>query len=260
MSVKASKVRADERLVHLALVESRNKAQALIMRGKVEYYDERAASWKAVEKAGQQISETAALRLVGEEDKYVGRGAYKLLQALESWPQIPSSGARCLDIGSSTGGFTQVLLERGATHVVALDVGTNQLHEKLRSHAGVLSLEKQHVLKMDEARWREVGIEPSFDIIVSDLSFISLTKIIPHAWAWLRDGGHWVMLVKPQFELEPSKVPRGIVKDPKHRKEALDKVVACILNCPLARVNASEDCRTQGAEGNTEYLLWVTKN
>lgn len=255
----AAKVRADERLVALSLVESRNKAQAFIMRGKVEFFEERSASWKAIEKSGQQIPEAAAMRLIGEEDKYVGRGAYKLLQALNTWTEIPVQGARCLDIGSSTGGFTQVLLEKGAQHVVALDVGTNQLHERLRGHAQVLSLEKQHVLKMDDARWAEVGVVPRFDILVSDLSFISLTKIIAHAWPWLKPGGSWVMLVKPQFELEPSKVPKGIVKDPKHRKEALDKVVGSILSCAGAVMGASVDCQTQGTEGNTEYLLWVKK-
>ncbi len=254
-----AKVRADERLVALALVESRNKAQSMIMRSKVEFYEERSATWKPVEKSGHQISDQSAMRLVGDEDHYVGRGAYKLLQALKIWPQIKVAGARCLDIGSSTGGFTQVLLENGADHVVALDVGTNQLHEKLRNHPQVLSVEKQHVLKTDAARWAELGVDPNFDILVSDLSFISVTKVIAHVWPWLKNGGHWVMLVKPQFELEPAKVPRGIVKDEKHRKEALDKVLTSILSCAGAKVCATVDCETQGTEGNTEYLVWLTK-
>lgn len=255
----SNKVRADERLVSLSLVESRNKAQALIMCGKVQFYDARLSEWKPVIKAGQQLAADAALRLVGETDPYVGRGAYKLLQALNIWPQIKIQDTQCLDIGSSTGGFTQVLLERGATHVVALDVGTNQLHEKLRSDSRVLSVEKQHVLKMDDSRWRELNIVPCFDVLVTDVSFISLTKIFAHAWPWLKDGGHWVMLVKPQFELEPSKVPRGIVREEKYRVEALNKVKDSILTCPGAEVCASVNCDTQGSEGNTEYLLWVTK-
>lgn len=255
-----SKSRADERLGQLSLVESRNKAQALIMRQKVEFYDQKTSTWKRVEKSGQQIPSDAAMRITGEEDQYVGRGAYKLLQALEEWPQIKTQGLRCLDIGSSTGGFTQVLLEKGAEFVLALDVGTNQLHEKLRSDSRVFSLEKQHVLKMDQARWKELNLEPSFDVIVSDLSFISLTKIIAHVWPWLAPGGHWVMLVKPQFELDPSKVPKGIVRDEKHRQEALEKVKASIFECSGAHVCATVDCKTQGTEGNTEFLLWATKN
>jgi 23S rRNA (cytidine1920-2'-O)/16S rRNA (cytidine1409-2'-O)-methyltransferase len=255
----ATKVRADERLVALSLVESRNKAQALIMRNKVEFYDEKNATWKAVEKAGHQILHHSSMRIVGEDDRYVGRGAYKLLQALKTWPEILVSGARCLDIGSSTGGFTQVLLEYGAEHVVALDVGTNQLHEVLRNDSRVLSVEKQHILKVDEARWAELQVQIPFDVFVSDLSFISVTKVIPHVWPWLKRGGHWVLLAKPQFELEPAKVPRGIVKDQKHRKEALDKVKNSILSCTGAKICAAVDCETQGAEGNTEYLVWVTK-
>lgn len=256
----AAKIRADEQLTALALVESRNKAQALIMRGQVEFFEDKSQIWKRVEKSGQQLPAGAAMRLTGQVDQYVGRGAYKLLQALKIWPEIVVQGKRCLDIGSSTGGFTQVLLEAGAEHVVALDVGTNQLHEKLRADARVFSLEKQHVLKMDEARWREVGHAPAFGILVSDLSFISLTKILEHAWPWLESGGHWVMLVKPQFELEPAKVPRGIVREARYREEALERVKSVILRCPGAQVCATVDCETPGAEGNTEYLLWAKKS
>jgi len=255
----SKKIRADELLLSLSLVESRTKGQALIMAGEVEVFDSKKDQWSELKKAGQQLKKDTPLRLKTNKEQYVGRGAYKLLQAFDRWDAFRVQGHYCMDIGSSTGGFTQVLLEKGASKVIALDVGTNQLHEKMRADKRVVSIEKQHILKTDAAFWKSHSLEPSFDTYVSDLSFISLKKVIPHVWPWLKSGGSWLMLVKPQFELEKSKVPKGVVKNSDHRYEALKSVVDVVELCQGANVVGHEDSQTKGAEGNVEYLLWVQK-
>ncbi len=251
------KKRADELVVEQGLVESRNKAQALIMAGLVFY--KKNDTLVLVEKAGQQISSDAELSLSPKATHQdVGRGAQKLRRAFEQWP-LDVTGQVAIDVGSSTGGFTQVLLEKGAKKVVALDVGTNQLHEKLRNDSRVVSIEQQHVLKVEAALWSKHGLELPFDFAVTDLSFISLTKILPTVSEWLRPNANWVLLVKPQFELEPKKTPGGIVKNPEHQQEAVDRVRQAVKDLKSWNWKDLVESPILGGDGNKEFLLWIQK-
>jgi 23S rRNA (cytidine1920-2'-O)/16S rRNA (cytidine1409-2'-O)-methyltransferase len=256
--VKAKK-RADQLLVDQSLVESRTKAQALILAGSVEF--KKNDRWEEVKKAGDSFLPDTEFRIEDATLADVGRGAQKLRGAFQAWPEIQEKviGKVGLDIGSSTGGFTQVLLEKGAARVVALDVGTHQLHERLRKDQRVLSLEQTHVLHVNESFWAEKNISLPFDFFVTDVSFISVTKILAHAHAWLRSGAFWVLLVKPQFELEAKKVPRGIVKDPVFRKEALDRVLALVEGLDCFKIIGQIDSPITGADGNVEYLICLQK-
>jgi 23S rRNA (cytidine1920-2'-O)/16S rRNA (cytidine1409-2'-O)-methyltransferase len=219
MSSKEKK-RVDELMLERGLVDTRSKAQSFIMQGAVEYLKAGESTWRLVEKAGLALrpSDVELRFRAGTQNQDVGRGAQKLRGALDQWTAINVQAALALDLGSSTGGFTQVLLERGATSVVAMDVGTHQLHEKLRADPRVVVMEQTHVLKVDEDFWQDKKATPPFDVIVTDLSFISLTKIIPHVTPWLKKSGHWILLIKPQFEVGPKKAPGGIVKDPRYHK------------------------------------------
>ncbi|NCN27656.1 TlyA family RNA methyltransferase [bacterium] len=255
------KSRADELIVLANVAETRNKAQAFIMTSKVEFLDKKNV-WRLVEKAGQQLPGDAQFRIIGEIDQDVGRGAKKLRGAIDYWPDLKAkiAGASCLDIGASTGGFSQVLLELGASSVACLDVGTNQLHEKIRNDAKVKSFEQTHVLKVDQQFWDDQGVETPFAVMVTDLSFISVIKVIEHAAEWLKDGGSWVILVKPQFELDASKTPKGIVVDDVHRQEALERVKMSVAKSTGLQVKDSIDCPLEGAKGNREFFLWVEKH
>jgi len=258
-----SKIRADELLLKLALVETRSKAQSFILQGWVEFRSiiSKDLLWRKVEKAGQALVESETeIRLTEEAlPKDVGRGAQKLRGAFAHWKQIPLQGLRGLDIGSSTGGFTQVLLEYGVSVVFAMDVGTHQLHERLRNDPRVIVFEQTHVLKVDEHFWKEKKIEASFDIIVTDVSFISLTKIIPHAAQWLKVKGSWVLLIKPQFEVGPQKAPQGIVREEKYRLEAVTMIRNVVEETKGLRWKEVIQSPLKGADGNVEFLAWIEK-
>ena len=257
--MKKNRVRADEKIAQLAEVESRAKAQAVIMAGDALYRLSEDAAWKKIDKAGQQIPENCEVKVKNRLHQDVGRGAQKLRRALMEFRGIRLDGKKVLDIGASTGGFTQVCLQKGAAQVIAVDVGTHQLHEKLRADSRVLSVEQQHILKMTDDRWRELAIEPQFDFICTDVSFISLSKVIPVAKNWLKDNGDWVMLIKPQFELEAKKAPKGVVKSEDYRKEAIEKIATSIRQQMCLKWMGLVDSAIKGAEGNQEYLLWVKK-
>lgn len=254
-----NKKRVDQILVDQSKVETRSKAQALILAGSVEFKkDDR---WEKVKKAGDAFLPETEFRIEDATLADVGRGAQKLRGAFQAWPEIEEALKEklALDIGSSTGGFTQVLLEKGATKVVALDVGTHQLHERLRKDSRVLSLEQTHVLRIGESFWKEKNISLPFDFFVTDVSFISVTKVLSHAYFWLKSGGFWVLLVKPQFELDAKKVPRGIVKNPDFRKEALERVLNLINELGCFRVLGQIESPITGTDGNVEYLLCLQK-
>lgn len=255
------KLRADQLLVEQKKVETRSKAHALILAGCVEYLSPK--GWQKVSKAGDQLIMETEFRIDDPNLKDVGRGAQKLRGAFVNWPELEAitQGAIALDIGSSTGGFTQVLLEKGAKLVAALDVGTHQLHEKLRNDSRVLSLEQTHVLKIDENFWKDKlkNFDFPFRILVMDVSFISSTKIISHAKNWLSSGGYWVILVKPQFELEPKKLARGIVKEASFRQEALDNVIKLANELGCFKVVGQSESPITGTDGNVEYLLCLKK-
>ncbi len=254
------KKRADEWLHDRGMSESRNKAQALIMAGEVYFKNAQFPEWTLVRKAGQSFPESTEFRLTNEDsNKDVGRGAQKLRGALNAWPQVVTEVSQALDIGSSTGGFTQALLERGAKKVVALDVGTHQLHEKLRSDPRVISVENQHVLKMTEKKWEELGLTPLFPLVVTDLSFISLTKILGAVIPWLEVGAWWIMLIKPQFELGPKKVPGGVVKDSKFHEEAIQLVREAVSAISELEWVGVMESPISGGSGNKEFLALVKR-
>jgi 23S rRNA (cytidine1920-2'-O)/16S rRNA (cytidine1409-2'-O)-methyltransferase len=257
-----NKKRIDEILVLQNLVETRNKAQALILQGKVFYWNDKKSDWKKVEKAGEKFaSQEIKIKIENPFPADVGRGALKLRAALNQWPQIINliKNAHCLDVGASTGGFTQVLLENMASGVVAIDVGRNQLHERLKSNPKVINLEKTHILNIEDNFWSENKISIPFDVIVTDLSFISLYKVIDKVSPWLKNTGVWILLVKPQFELEAKKVPKGIVKDESYRLEAINKILSKVKELSHYEKIEYIDCPVAGTEGNREYLLYLQK-
>jgi 23S rRNA (cytidine1920-2'-O)/16S rRNA (cytidine1409-2'-O)-methyltransferase len=264
MALKTPKLRADELVVKLGLVESRSKAQAFIMAGEVLFARPDANGetlWTPVLKAGQTLSEDTLLKLKHDGPQDVGRGAQKLRKAFEVWPELlaSSQGALGFDIGSSTGGFTQVLLEKGAARVVALDVGTHQLHERLRADSRVLSLEQTHVLKVETADWLRHGVELPFDIVVTDVSFISVTRLLAHVAPWMKALAPWIVLVKPQFELDRSRVPKGIVRHEVDRQDAIRRVREAVEATGLLEWKALVESPIQGGDGNIEYLAYLQR-
>jgi len=250
--------RADQLLVGVGLVETRTKAQALIMAGLANFRLTADAPWRPIEKAGQLLPESTEFQLP-ETSRDVSRGTHKLRRALDTWPFIQVPGRQFVDIGSSTGGFTQVLLERGAEKVLALDVGTHQLHERLRNDARVVSVEKQHVLRCGPETWESAGMGPPFDGAVADLSFISTTKVIATVAGWLPPGVHWVFLLKPQFELDASKLKKGIVKSDTFREEAITRLRDAVLADGSFTWKDCIESPILGGDGNKEYLVCLER-
>ncbi len=243
----AGKQRLDQLLVDRGLAESRSQAQRLIMAGLVY------ANGQKADKPGVNLRADADIE-VRERLPWVSRGGLKLAGALEAFPFDPQ-GATALDIGASTGGFTDVLLQRGARKVYAVDVGHGQLHWKLRQDARVVNLERTHARLLSP----ELIPEP-VDALVIDTSFISLTRVLPHGWALLREGGWCVALIKPQFEVGPKWLRKGVVRDAEARQAAVDGVLAFVrLSLPGARVVGVVESPIHGPKGNVEYLLGLEK-
>ncbi|HEY6767156.1 MAG TPA: TlyA family RNA methyltransferase [Candidatus Sulfotelmatobacter sp.] len=244
------KCRIDKLMVERGVVASRERAQALILAGKVLVDEQR------VDKAGAQVEVAAAIRLLGEDLKYVGRGGLKLERALEHW-QIDVRGKICLDVGASTGGFTDCLLQHGAGRVIAIDTGYGQLDFKLRQDSRVRLLEKTNARYLTP----EMLGEPA-DFIAMDVSFISATLVLPavirsaFSDAPARKGDQdIVVLVKPQFEAGRESVGKGgIVRDPVTQQAAVDKVKENMTSLAIGNLEAIES-PILGAEGNREFLL-----
>jgi len=242
MNAKAERKRLDLLLVERGLAESRHKAQAMILAGEVEVDRQRA------EKAGALLPETVHIEVRSRLQKYASRGGLKLEGALEDF-RVNPAGKICLDVGVSTGGFTDCLLQGGATRVYAVDVNTDQLSWKLRDDPRVIRIEKNA---------RELHVEDlpeSVDLVVADVSFISVKKILPGAMACAKFGADLLILIKPQFELEREDVGKGgIVR----QKTLHDKAIASVreaaeaLGLSVLGVAASH---LPGAEGNQEYFL-----
>jgi 23S rRNA (cytidine1920-2'-O)/16S rRNA (cytidine1409-2'-O)-methyltransferase len=244
------KLRVDKLLVDRGLAASRERAQALILGGKVLVNDQK------VDKAGAQVSMDAAVRLLGEDLKYVSRGGLKLERALEHW-QIDVTGKVCLDVGSSTGGFTDCLLQRGAARVIAIDTGYGQMDFKLRQDSRVRLLEKTN------ARYVTVElIGETVDLIAIDVAFISATLVLPPVIraafpqsADERRGRQVIVLVKPQFEAGREFVSKGgIVRDEAAQWASVEKVKQTLLDINCTRTDVIES-PILGAEGNREFLL-----
>jgi len=242
-----NKLRADLVLVAQGLAESRTRAQALILAGNVFVGDRRVA------KAGDLIAEDAVLNVKGRDHPWVSRGGIKLDHGLTHF-QVDVAGAVALDVGSSTGGFTDVLLTRGAAKVYAIDVGTNQLAWKLRSDERVI------VHEQTNARSLTAEIVPELvHIIVCDASFIALAKVLDAALALARPGAALVALVKPQFEAERGEVGKGgVVRDPLIHQRVCDAAAQWIASKGW-KVLGIETSPITGPEGNIEFLLGATK-
>lgn len=243
---KNKRLRADQLLAHKKLVDSREQAKKLILAGVVYTPNSR------IEKASQMIDIDTPIN-IKEQPKYVSRAGYKIETALDHFNYDPSN-LTCLDIGASTGGFTDCLLQRGAKHVYTIDVGTNQLVWKIRSHPQVTAKEQFNARNLSV---EDLG-EP-VDLIVMDLSFISLTKILPNAFSVLKPTGSIMCLIKPQFELQPDKISKGgIVLKESLRQEAQDK----IKNFTTEKLNKKWQgiipSKIQGTQGNQEYIAWLT--
>lgn len=240
--------RIDKLLVERGLAETRARAQALILAGEVIVGEHR------VDKAGQLVPVDAPIRIRGRGLPFVSRGALKLEKALDTFGVDPR-GLRCVDLGASTGGFTDLLLQRGAEAVWAVDVGYGQLHDKLRKDPRVRVFER---LNVRHATLEALDAEP-FDLAVMDLSFISLTLVLPAVRDLVAEGGRMIMLVKPQFELEPKDVSKGgVVRNPQKRREAVAKVERACRELGLV-VEGTVDSPIAGPAGNRETLLLARK-
>jgi 23S rRNA (cytidine1920-2'-O)/16S rRNA (cytidine1409-2'-O)-methyltransferase len=244
------KERIDKLLADRGFAESRSKAQAMIMAG-VVLVDE-----KRVEKPSETYEAEASIRIKGDspESRYVGRGGLKLEAALKEF-EIDVTGYSCLDVGSSTGGFTDCLLQHEAASVVAIDVGTNQLAWKLRTDPRV------EVRENVNARDLKPGdFSGRFDLIVMDVSFISVTKIIPALFDLLGPDGRMIILIKPQFEVGKNEVGKGgIVRDADAQARVVDEINAFAASSGFDVVGTIESPIT-GAEGNREFLGYYRKD
>jgi 23S rRNA (cytidine1920-2'-O)/16S rRNA (cytidine1409-2'-O)-methyltransferase len=242
------KVRLDQLVVARGLAPSRERARALILAGKVRVAGQLPA------KAGTLVAEDADLEITAPDHPYVGRGGVKLAHALEAFGLDPR-GRTALDIGASTGGFTDVMLQRGARHVVALDVGHNQLDWKLRSDPRVTVIEHVNARSLTPEQLPD-GYQ-RFGLVTVDVSFISLRYILPVVPPLLEDAADVVALVKPQFEAGRADVEAGgLVRDTAVHARVIDEVTEAAAAAGLAQRGLTPSPIT-GAEGNQEFLLWL---
>lgn len=242
-----AKVRLDQLLVIRGLVESRTRAQALVMAGAVF------SGEKKLSKAGELLPEDASLEVRGKDHPWVSRGGIKLDHALSSFG-FDVTGLVALDVGSSTGGFTDVLLSRGAARVYAVDVGTNQLAWKLRQDPRVIVHEKTNARALDASI-----IPEAVDIIVCDASFISLGKVLVGPLKLAKPRAKLVALIKPQFEAGRDEVGKGgVVRDPKVHERVCGEVEAWVASCGWTILGVTPSPIT-GPEGNIEFLLAAEK-
>ncbi len=240
-------IRLDIYLEKNKYLESRKKAKDHILKGQV------LVNSKPVKKPSFLVSKDDLVEVLNV-DKYVARSAHKLLQAFSDF-SIDCNNCIALDVGSSTGGFTQVLLEKGASKVYALDVGKKQLHESLRNRKEVVSIENQDIRTIDRDFFTH-----KIDFVTCDVSFISITKVLHPIFNILSSKGRGVFLIKPQFEVGREKIgKKGLVKSEKDRQESLEKVIDKIKEVGFA-VLGSIQSSLLGSQGNVEYLVYITKD
>jgi 23S rRNA (cytidine1920-2'-O)/16S rRNA (cytidine1409-2'-O)-methyltransferase len=233
--------RLDERVVADGLADSTTHARALILAGVVLVDD------VPLDKAGQRIPDEAIVRLKGVMRRYVSRGGDKLAGALEDLGVDPT-GLRCLDVGASTGGFTDCLLQAGARHVVALDVGPGQLHSRLRNDPRVSVVEQVNARDLSAAH-----VDGQIDLIVADVSFISLSLLVPR-FCVVAPRAEWLLMIKPQFEVARDRVgPGGVVRDESDREAAVTRIAQAASDCGH-RMIGRVDSRLAGPKGNVEVF------
>ena len=245
----AGKKRLDVLLTERGLAESRQKAQAIIMAGQVFWEGRR------MDKAGASVPEEANLEIRGQALRYVSRGGLKLEKAMETFDLPSLVGAVAIDAGASTGGFTDCMLQNGAAKVYAVDVGYGQLAWNLRQDPRVVCMEKTNIRYVTPE-----DIDDVLDFASVDVSFISLTKVLPAAYALLKDGGQMVCLIKPQFEAGREKVgKKGVVRDKAVHEEVIERIITFALENGFS-VHHLEYSPIKGPEGNIEYLVHIEKS
>lgn len=243
--MKEKKERLDVLLVQRGLMPSREKAKAVIMAGEVFVNNQRE------DKAGQTFPISVPIEVRGKKMKYVSRGGYKLERALETFP-ISLENAVCMDVGSSTGGFTDCMLQNGASYVYAIDVGTNQLAWSLRQDARVCSMEKTNIRYVTP---EDIG--EAIDFVSIDVAFISLTKVLLPVKALMKEEAGIVCLIKPQFEAGRELVgKKGVVRDPKVHEDVIENVINFARSLGFL-ILGLDHSPIRGPEGNIEYLLYM---
>lgn len=247
------KERLDKYLTDLGYFETKSKAAAAILAGHVKINDE------YITKAGFQINPTKEYEIVVKSMPFVSRGGFKLKKALDTFP-VKIEGRVCLDAGASTGGFTDCLLQNGAKFVYAADVGYGQLDWKIRSDERVKTIERTN---LKNCAFEEIYSEnePIADLLVSDLSFISLTKVLPNLKNLLSPDFHeMILLIKPQFEAGKEKVEKGgVVRDKKVHQEVIENVINCAKELNYS-INDLTFSSIKGPSGNIEYLIWLSSH
>ncbi len=242
---RPKKIRLDRLLVDRALVESREKGRALIFAGQV------LVNGQKVDKAGTLVPSDAGLRILGDQLPFVSRGGLKLDAALRGF-SVDVRGTTVLDVGASTGGFTDCLLQRGAHRVYAVDVGYGQLAWKLQQDPRVILIDRTNIREMDPSR-----IPVPVDIAVIDVSFISLEKVVPSVLRFLKPGAEVVALIKPQFEVGKDRVGKGgIVRDENARTAVVDRIGSFFEKTGLS-VRGVIPSPISGQDGNIEYLIYA---
>jgi 23S rRNA (cytidine1920-2'-O)/16S rRNA (cytidine1409-2'-O)-methyltransferase len=243
------KVRIDKLLVERGLVPSRERAQAMVLSGRVLVNEQK------VDKAGASVDPAAAIRLLGDDLKYVGRGGLKLEAALRDW-KIDLTGRTCMDVGASTGGFTDCMLQHGAAEVIAVDTGYGQIHARLRSDPRVKLLEKTNARYLTPQDIARAGASAAIGFIAIDVSFISVTLVLPAVLeATAPSRREAVILIKPQFEVGRERVGKGgIVKEEAAQQDAVRKVQRKVEELGGKHIELMES-PILGMEGNREFLL-----
>lgn len=242
------KIRLDQYLVQHGLIQSRERAKAMIMSGVVFVNEQK------VDKAGEMIKEDAKVEVRGHDIGYVSRGGLKLEKAMSHF-DLTLDGKVCMDVGASTGGFTDCMLQNGASKVYSVDVGYGQFAWKLRQDPRVVCMEKTNIRYVTPE-----DIDDALDFASVDVSFISLTKVLGPAYQLLKAHGQMVCLIKPQFEAGREKVgKKGVVRDKSVHEEVIEKVIAFALETGFS-VHNLEYSPIKGPEGNIEYLVYIEKS
>ena len=259
LTFRTMRVRLDKLLVQNGLVTSRERAQALILAGRVLVNEQK------IEKAGAAVPEDAAIRVLGQELRYVSRGGLKLEHALAHW-KVDLTGRCCVDIGTSTGGFSDCMLQHGAAEVFAIDTGYGQIHARLRQDPRIHLIEKTNARFLNSEVLRQAGARDHLSFVAMDVSFISATLVLPAVMKAMKEHNRYgtsadhtleaVILVKPQFEVGRELVGSGgIVRDSIAQQAAVEKVRAAVTELGAMFVDA-EDSPILGVEGNKEFLLY----
>jgi len=246
--IKAKKIRLDRLLVERGLVESRERGQALILAGQVLANDQK------VDKAGTLVPEDAEIRIIGERMPYVSRGGLKLEGALKHF-NVSAEGRTALDVGASTGGFTDCLLQHGAKKVYAVDVGYGQIAWRLRQDPRVVVIERTNIREIEPSL-----IPEKIGLVVIDASFISLEKVVPPVMQFLSPNAGIIALIKPQFEVGKKQVGKGgIVRDEVARNAAVRKIEEFVKGLGL-EVRGVVQSPITGQDGNVEFLIYAVRH